>query len=164
MAERLLGELEADPRARRRLAELLVAEPDVRLAMINAIIADVATRRDLAELRSELKGDIDALRSEVKGDINALRSELKGDIEALRAELKRDIEALRAELKGDINALRAEMGQLRSEMRGEISALRAEIAQLRAEASSNFRWIIGTILAIWGATVIPILLRLIGAI
>jgi len=153
LAERLLGELEADPRARRRLAELLVAEPDVRLAMINAIIADVATRRDLAELRSELKGDIDALRSEVKGDINALRSELKGDMEALRAELK-----------GDINALRAEMGQLRSEMRGEISALRAEIAQLRAEASSNFRWIIGTILAIWGATVIPILLRLIGAI
>ena len=102
MAERLLGELEADPRARRRLAELLVAEPDVRLAMINAIIADVATRRDLAELRSELKGDIEALR--------------------------------------------------------------AEIAQLRAEASSNFRWIIGAILAIWGATVIPILLRLIGAI
>ena len=153
LAERLLGELEADPRARRRLAELLVAEPDVRLAMINAIIADVATRRDLAELRSELKGDIDALRSEVKGDINALRSELKGDMEALRAELK-----------GDINALRAEMGQLRSEMRGEISALRAEIAQLRAEASSNFRWIIGTILAIWGATAMPILLRLIGAI
>jgi len=124
LAERLLGELEADPRARRRLAELLVAEPDVRLAMINAIIADVATRRDLAELRAELKGDIDALRSEVKGDINALRSE----------------------------------------MRGEISALRAEIAQLRAESSSNFRWIIGTILAIWGATVMPILLRLIGAI
>jgi len=102
LAERLLGELEADPRARRRLAELLVAEPDVRLAMINAIIADVATRRDLAELRSELKGDIEALR--------------------------------------------------------------AEIAQLRAEASSNFRWIIGAILAIWGATAMPILLRLIGAI
>jgi len=80
----------------------LVAEPDVRLAMINAIIADVATRRDLAELRSELKGDIEALR--------------------------------------------------------------AEIAQLRAEASSNFRWIIGAILAIWGATAMPILLRLIGAI
>jgi hypothetical protein len=102
LAERLLGELEADPRARRRLAELLVAEPDVRLAMINAIIADVATRRDLAELRAELKGDIDALR--------------------------------------------------------------AEIVQLRAESSGNFRWIIGAILAIWGATAMPILLRLIGAI
>jgi len=113
LAERLLEELEADPRARKRLAELLVTEPDVRLAMINAIIADVATKRDLAELRAELKGDINALRSELKGDIDALR---------------------------------------------------AEIGQLRAEASSNFRWIIGTILAIWGATVIPILLRLIGAI
>ena len=84
LAERLLEELEKDPRAKKRLAELLVVEPDVRLAMINALMAEVATRRDLGELR--------------------------------------------------------------------------------AEASRNFRWTMGTILVVWGATVIPILLRLVGAI
>ena len=59
------------------------------------------------------------------------------------------------------------MAQLRGEMaqlRGEISQLRAEIAQLRKEVYSNFKWTISIILTIWGATVIPILLKLVGAI
>jgi phosphoenolpyruvate-protein kinase (PTS system EI component) len=50
------------------------------------------------------------------------------------------------------------------EIRGEMTQLRREIAQLRDEMHSNFKWTIGVVLTIWGATVIPILLRLIGAI
>jgi hypothetical protein len=46
----------------------------------------------------------------------------------------------------------------------DIRDLKSEIAQLRNEVHSNFKWTIGIILTIWGATVIPILLRLIGAI
>jgi hypothetical protein len=45
-----------------------------------------------------------------------------------------------------------------------MTQLRREIAQLRDEMHSNFKWTIGVVLTIWGATVIPILLRLIGAI
>ncbi|MEM2882345.1 MAG: hypothetical protein QXL35_03755 [Candidatus Bathyarchaeia archaeon] len=70
---------------------------------------------------------------------------------------KRNLADLRAELRAEINGAG-------SELKGEIGQLRSEIARLRAEASSNFGWIMGTILAIWGATAIPILLRLIGAI
>jgi hypothetical protein len=62
--------------------------------------------------------------------------------------------------KEDIRELRSEIAQLR----GEMAQLRGEIAQLRSEMHSNFRWTIGIILTIWSATVIPILLRLIGAI
>jgi len=62
--------------------------------------------------------------------------------------------------KEDIKELRNEMAQLR----GEISQLRTEIAQLRKETYSNFKWTIGIILTTWGATVIPILLKLVGAI
>jgi hypothetical protein len=50
------------------------------------------------------------------------------------------------------------------ELRSEMTQLRKEIAQLRDEIHSNFKWTIGVVLTIWGATVIPILLRLIGAI
>jgi len=46
----------------------------------------------------------------------------------------------------------------------DIRDLKSEIAQLRNEVHSDFKWTIGIILTIWGATVIPILLRLIGAI
>uniref|UniRef100_A0A7C1CDN2 Uncharacterized protein n=1 Tax=Thermofilum adornatum TaxID=1365176 RepID=A0A7C1CDN2_9CREN len=62
--------------------------------------------------------------------------------------------------KEDIKELITEMAQLRV----EISQLRTDIAQLRKEVHSNFKWTIGLILTIWGATVIPILLKLVGAI
>ncbi len=104
---------EKDASARKRLAELLVSEPDVRLAIINAVLRDVATKSDIQELRKE--------------------------ISELRATTKQDIQELRKELKGDIETLRKEM-------------------------SSNFRWTIGVIITVWGATVIPILLKLVGMI
>ena len=98
LGEKLVDELEANMRLRKRLAELLVTEPDIRLVLINAVLADVATKEDIRELRAE------------------------------------------------INQLRSEIGHLREDM------------------YSNFKWTIGIVLTIWGATVIPILLRLIGAI
>jgi len=57
LAERLAEEFERDPRARKRIAELLIIEPDIRLAMINALIAEVATKRDLSELRAEVSSN-----------------------------------------------------------------------------------------------------------
>lgn len=37
---------EKDARAPKRLAELLASEPDVRLAIINTVLRNVATRQD----------------------------------------------------------------------------------------------------------------------
>jgi predicted RNase H-like nuclease (RuvC/YqgF family) len=130
LAERVINEIEADKRLRKRLAELLVTEPDVRILMINSIIADVAKKEDIRELRGEI--------NQLRGEINQLREE--------------------------INQLRGEMNQLRVEVDQKITQLREEINQLRKEMHSDFKWVIGIILTIWGATVIPILLRLIGAI
>ncbi len=95
LAERLIKEFEEDIGLRKRFAELLISEPDIRLVLINAIIADVATKRDLNELRNEL---------------------------------------------------------------------REEIRELRREMHSNFKWTVGLIITVWGATIIPILLKLTGII
>ena len=113
LAEKLIKEFEENVDLRKRFAELLVSEPDIRLVLINAVIADVATKRDLSEVRNELRGEI---------------------------------------------------GRLREEMRSEISGLRSEISELRREVHSNFRWIVGLFVTVWGATVIPMLLKLLGAI
>ena len=120
LAERLIKEFEENVKLRKRLAELLVSEPDVRLVLINAVIADVATKRDLNELRNELRGEISKVREELKGEINGLR--------------------------------------------GEMNGLRGEISELRREMHSNFRWTVGLIVTVWGVTVTPILLRLVGVI
>jgi len=149
LAERLIKEFEENVKLRKRLAELLVSEPDVRLALINAVIADVATKKDLNELRNELRGEISRVREELRGEISKVREELRGEIGGLRGETSK----VREELRGEMNGLRGEIGELRREING-----------LRREVHSNFRWTVGLIITVWGATVIPILLKLIGAI
>ncbi|NHW44171.1 MAG: hypothetical protein HA491_00255, partial [Candidatus Verstraetearchaeota archaeon] len=60
-AEDVVKLFEADVKARKRMAELLVSEPDVRLAIINAVLRDVATKSDIEALKAATKSDIEAL-------------------------------------------------------------------------------------------------------
>jgi hypothetical protein len=61
--------LKSDKDALRELAVAVASEPELRLAVINAVIADVATKQDLQQLRQELKGEIAQLRQETKEEI-----------------------------------------------------------------------------------------------
>jgi len=116
--------LRSDRDALRELSAAIASEPELRLAVINAVIADVATKQDLQQLRQELKGEIAQLRQEMKDEIVQLRQEI---------------------------------GMLRQHVDGEIS-------QLRRDMNTNFRWTIGLIIAIWGTTVIPLLMKMAGVI
>ena len=64
-AEAIVELFRADARARKELAELLVSEPDVRLAIINAVLRDVATKSDIEQLRTEFRREIDMLAREI---------------------------------------------------------------------------------------------------
>jgi len=145
--------LKSDKDALRELAVAVASEPELRLAVINAVLADVATKQDLQQLRQELKGEMAQLRQEMKEEIAQLREELRGDITAT----KQDLQQLRQELKGEIAQLREEIGLLRQHVDSEIS-------QLRRDMNTNFRWTVGLIIAVWGTTVIPLLMRLAGVI
>ena len=68
--------LKSDKDALRELAVAVASEPELRLAVINAVIADVSTKQDLQQLRQELKGDIAQLRQELRGEIAQLRREM----------------------------------------------------------------------------------------
>jgi hypothetical protein len=100
--------------------------------------ADVAgVKAEIADLRTELKGDINDLRTALKGDIAGakaeiadLRTELKGDINDLRTELKGDINDLRTELKGDIAGFRTEF---KADIAGLGTQLRLEMEVLRRD-------------------------------
>ncbi len=54
-ADYIVELFEKDARARRRLAELLISEPDVRLAIVNAVIRDVATKADIEKVMREIE-------------------------------------------------------------------------------------------------------------
>jgi predicted ribosome quality control (RQC) complex YloA/Tae2 family protein len=68
--------LKSDRDALRELAVAVASEPELRLAVINAVLADVATKQDIQQLRQELRGDIAQLRQHVDSEISQLRQEI----------------------------------------------------------------------------------------
>ncbi len=104
-ADFIVDLFERDARARKRLAELLISEPDIRLAIINAVLRDVATKGDIEKIRGEYatKEDVKILRSE----IDVLRSE----IEKIRVDLI-DVRERLAKLEGIVSQIVARIGDL----------------------------------------------------
>ncbi len=91
IAEKLIEELEKDPKIRRRLAELMVADSEVRLAIINAVLADVATKSDLEKLEEKLRNEIRRVVGRLEERISALENRVNS------------IEARLARLEGQMN-------------------------------------------------------------
>ena len=79
IAEKLIEELEKDPKIRKRLAELMVTDSEVRLAIINAVLADVATKKDLERLEERIERRISALENRVNS-IEARLARLEGQM------------------------------------------------------------------------------------
>jgi predicted ribosome quality control (RQC) complex YloA/Tae2 family protein len=68
--------LKSDKDALRELAVAVASEPELRLAVINAVLADVATKQDIQQLRQELRGEIAQLQQHVDSEISQLRQEI----------------------------------------------------------------------------------------
>ncbi|BES80459.1 hypothetical protein [Pyrodictium abyssi] len=108
LASKLLREARERPEEWRRLAERIAADiagdERLRLALLNAVLRETATRRDIAELRAEIDREIDLLR----GDFEKLR----GEVEGLRRELREEMKELRSLYKWIIGLLVALMASL----------------------------------------------------
>jgi DNA repair exonuclease SbcCD ATPase subunit len=156
--------LKSDRDALRELAVAVASEPELRLAVINAVLADVATKQDIQQMRQELKGEMAQLRQELREEISQLREETKEEIAQLRQHVDGEI----SKLRGDIAQLRQHVDSETSQLRQEIAQMRqhidSEISQLRRDMNTNFRWTVGLILGIWGTTVIPLLMKMAGII
>jgi len=126
-AEDVVRLFEEDERARRRLAELLISEPDVRLAIINAVLRDVATKSDLERLAASTRGDLERLREEVK----ALEASLREDMKSLEDSLRGDMKSLEASLREEVRALGARVSGLEA----RLSGLEQRVARLEGQLS-----------------------------
>ena len=83
IGEKLIEELEKDPKIRKRLAELMVTDSDVRLAIINAVLADVATKKDLEKLEVATKRELERLEERLERRISALENRVNSIEERL---------------------------------------------------------------------------------
>ena len=69
--------------------------------------------------------------------------------------------------KQDLKELREEIYKIREGLGGETNELRGKINELGGRVDTLFRWMVGLILGMWISvmpTLIPILLKLLGAI
>jgi ketosteroid isomerase-like protein len=105
-----------DVRARRELAVLLVSEPEVRLAIINAVLRDVATKGDIERLRESLENRFEQHRAATKSDMEALRAAVKDDIKVLKEDMERRFEELRTEFRRELDSVRREIDMLAREI------------------------------------------------
>ncbi len=101
IAEKLIEELEKDPKIRRRLAELMVTDSDVRLAIINAVLADVATKSDLEKLEAATKRELEKLEERLRSEMGKLEERLERRISALESRVN-SIEERLARLEGQM--------------------------------------------------------------
>ncbi len=111
-----------------------------------SLLGEIATKADLANLRTEFKQDLAELRMEFKQDLAELRMVFKQDLANLRTEFKQDLAELRTEFKQDIAGLRTELKQdladFRTEFKQDLADLRTDLkgdnATLRTDMEVRF--------------------------
>jgi septal ring factor EnvC (AmiA/AmiB activator) len=108
IAEKLIEELEKDPKIRRRLAELMVTDSDVRLAIINAVLADVATKSDLEKLEAATKRELEKLEERLRSGIQREVRRLEDRISALENGI--------AALENRVNSIEERLTRLEGQM------------------------------------------------
>jgi len=104
----LIEELEKDPKIRKRLAELMVTDSDVRLAIINAVLADVATKSDLEKLEVATRRELEKLEERLRNEIQREVRRLEDRISALENRI--------AALENRVNSIEERLTRLEGQM------------------------------------------------
>ena len=96
------------------------------------LVAQLATKNDLAMLRQEMNGAFAAFRQEIKAENAAFRQEVRAEIAAQRQEAKGDAAALRHEVALDIAGMRRDMERLELRMTVKLGTMMAGAVALTA--------------------------------
>jgi Protein of unknown function (DUF1640) len=134
----------------RRLREAGFTDPQAE-----ALTAAVQQASEGAELAT--KGDVAEARTDLKAEIAAVRTDLKAEIAELRAELKADIAAVRSEQRESELRLEAKIRESELRLETKIEALRSDMQTMKTDIMNR---VFGFIL---GALVINII-AMIGAV
>ncbi|UNQ73506.1 hypothetical protein [Infirmifilum sp. NZ] len=106
-AEELLRQLREEPRYRRELAEILASDPEIRLALIQGALREVATKQDIERLTayidsriSDVDKRLDILSARIDDvnrridDVNRRVDDLNGRLEDLSSLVRASLVAI----------------------------------------------------------------------
>jgi inorganic triphosphatase YgiF len=108
-----------------------------------ALREEVATRTDLAAVKTELSVDIAAVKTELSVDIAAVKTELSVEIAAVKTELSAEIAAVKTELSVKTAAVDTRLTTVEHKLRVEIQTAKHDV----------LRWMVGMAFAQTGLTV-----------
>jgi len=92
--EEIVKRIVSDKGAFKELVYHIVSDPEVRMAVISAVLTEVATKQDVRDLRQEM--------NQLRQEMNQLRVEMDARFREVRQEmnqLRREINDLRREMK-----------------------------------------------------------------
>ena len=99
-----------------------------RIAQLEVLIQNCATKTDLANLRAEM-------------------AELRGEMKAEMAALRGRMDALDEKIDGVKNELNEKIESVRTELNEKIESLRSDLKrQIESSASSTLKWMLGILL------------------
>src|SRR5690349_4591061 len=78
-------------------------------ALNNALGDEIATKRDVTDLGTGLRGEMAQLRTDLRGEMAQLRADLGGEMAQLRTDLRSEITQLGADLRKEMADSRAEL-------------------------------------------------------
>jgi polyhydroxyalkanoate synthesis regulator phasin len=84
--EEIVKRIVSDKGALKELVYHIVSDPDMRVAVISAVLTEVATKQDVRDLRQEmnqLRTEIDGLRREINDLRREMRSLIRWTITAI---------------------------------------------------------------------------------
>jgi uncharacterized coiled-coil DUF342 family protein len=99
--EEIVKRIVSDKGALKDLIYHIVSDPEMRVAVISAVLSEVATKQDVRDLRQEI--------NQLRQEVNQLRAEMDARFNEVRREMN--------QLRTEINGLRREINDLRREMR-----------------------------------------------
>ena len=116
-------------------------------------VETLATKSDLAAVRTELKSDI----ADVKSDVAAFGSSLKSDV----ASLKSDVAGFGSSLKSDVAGLKSDVAGFGSSLKSDVAGFEARMsARISAQETRLIKWMVGVGVGVAGLVVTA--LRLLG--
>ena len=102
--EEIVKRIVSDKGALKDLIYHIVSDPEMRVAVISAVLSEVATKQDVRDLRQEM--------NQLRQEMNQLRAEMDARFNEVRREMN--------QLRTEMNQLRREINDLRREMRSLI--------------------------------------------
>jgi chromosome segregation ATPase len=102
--EEIVKRIVSDKGALKDLIYHIVSDPEMRVAVISAVLSEVATKQDVRDVRQEM--------NQLRTEMNQLRQEMN--------QLRAEMDARFGEVRREINDLRREINDLRREMRSLI--------------------------------------------